>query len=77
MNMTLQRRKSFKPNDIIHDQFIILGKLDNQKHSSKLFKGILFLLVFPLNSSGFDKISRNFVVLKIVISFHQVYVLIQ
>jgi len=52
MNMTLQRRKSFKPNDVIHDQFIILGKLDNQKHSSKLFK-------------GFDKISRNFVVLKI------------
>ena len=42
MNMTLQRRKSFKPNDVIHDQFIILGKLDNQKHSSKLFKGTFF-----------------------------------
>lgn len=39
MNPTLQRRKSIKANDVIHDQFIILGKLDNQKHSSKLYKG--------------------------------------
>jgi len=52
MNMTLQRRRSIKANDIIHDQFFILGKLDNQKHSSKLLK-------------GFDKITRNFVVVKI------------
>lgn len=39
MNNTLQRKRSFKADDVIHDQFIILGKLDNKKHSSKLFKG--------------------------------------
>ena len=39
MNQTLQRKKSFEANDVIHDQFVILGKLDNKEHSSKIFKG--------------------------------------
>jgi len=37
--MALQRKKSFKANDLIHDQFIVLGKLDNKKHSSIILKG--------------------------------------
>jgi len=50
--MALQRKKSFQANDLIHDQFIVLGKLDNKKHSSIILK-------------GFDKITHNFVVIKI------------
>jgi len=43
MNLTLQRKKSFQANDLIHDQFVVLGKIDNKKHSSTILKGTLSL----------------------------------
>ena len=39
MNLRLHRKKSFQANDLIHDQFVVLGKLDNKKHSSTILKG--------------------------------------
>ena len=44
MNPVGQRRKSIQAKDIIHDQFLVLGKLDNEKHSSKILKGIPSLI---------------------------------
>jgi len=41
MNGTLQRKHTYGANDLIHDRFLILGKLDNKEHSSKIFRGIL------------------------------------
>lgn len=48
MNPTFQRKKSIQANDLIHDQFLVLGKLDNKKHSSIILKGV-FLTVSSSN----------------------------
>ena len=33
------KKRAVAEDDIINDQFVILSKFDNKKHSSKIYKG--------------------------------------